>query len=97
MCNPKNVEREQEKAKKRRYLTEAEEAAEREREQQKEKEESKSTFNSADIIKQLYVRNCALCILSRFALTDDVFEADKCETNSQFLEAFHVAVSSNYQ
>ena len=49
-------------------------------------------MDSADIIKQLYVKNCALCILSRFGLTDDVFEFDKLDTNTQFIEALHIAV-----
>lgn len=53
-------------------------------------------MDSADIIKQLYVKNCALCILSRFGITDDVFEFDKLDTNTQFLEALHMAVRYVY-
>ena len=54
-------------------------------------------MDSADIIKQLYVKNCALCILSRFGLTDDVFEFDKLDTNTQFIEALHIAVRKEFK
>jgi hypothetical protein len=42
------------------------------------------------------VKNCALCVLSRFALLDDVFEADKVNTNAQYIESFHIAVNKQY-
>jgi len=54
-------------------------------------EAERDTLNSADVVQQLYVKNCALCVLSRFGLTDDVVDFDKVDVNSQFLEAFHYA------
>jgi hypothetical protein len=48
-------------------------------------------FSSNDIIRQIYVKNCALCVLSRFGVIDDVFEANKTECNLQFIEAVHLS------
>lgn len=61
-------------------------------------------FTSRDVIKQLRVSNCALCVLSHFDLTSDVHSllhssattttttgVDICDANCEFLEALHLA------
>ena len=56
-------------------------------------------FTSRDVIKQLRVSNCALCVLSHFDLTSDVLDirantsggVDTCDANCEFLEALHLA------
>jgi hypothetical protein len=50
-------------------------------------------FTSSDVIHQLYVKNCALCVLSRFGLTDDVpsNKSPIIESNWEFIEAVHLA------
>jgi len=58
----------------------------------------KIEFTSRDVIKQLHVSNCALCVLSHFDLTSDVDNlrantsgVNKCDANCEFLEALHLA------
>ena len=51
----------------------------------------KDKFTSSDVVKQLYLKNCALTVLSRFGITDDIFDIKKTENNTQFLEAMHLA------
>lgn len=46
-----------------------------------------------DIISQLFLRNCGLCVLSRFGITDDIHEptAKGADSNLEFIEAVHMA------
>jgi len=48
-------------------------------------------MNSKEFIAQLYVKNCALCVLSRFGIADDVSDIRQGEANVEFLEAVHMA------
>ena len=50
-------------------------------------------FTASDIIHQIYLKNCALCILSRFGLTDDVptSKSPIIDGNWEFIEAVHLA------
>ncbi len=58
-----------------------------------------NTLSGKDIVAQLYLKNCALCMLSRFAITDDVVDvkpsADgnlgNCESNVEFIDSLHLA------
>eukprot|EP01038_Epipyxis_sp_PR26KG_P007843 gene7843-10650_t len=50
-------------------------------------------LSSRQVTKQLYVRNCALCVLSRFGITDHVTEPmpKAAEANTEFIESMHLA------
>lgn len=56
-----------------------------------------SRLSSRDIVQQLYLRNCALCVMSRFGPTDDIRTASatemRCDAASNFelVEAVHLA------
>lgn len=55
--------------------------------------QDKGIFTVSDLIYQIYVKNCALCVLSRFGLTDDVpsNKSPIIEANWEFIEAMHLA------
>ena len=53
--------------------------------------DAKDRMTSSDIIRQVYVKNCALAVLSRFGMTDDIADTSKCDPNCHFLEAIHLA------
>jgi hypothetical protein len=54
---------------------------------------SKGVLTAEDLVRKLYVKNCALCILSRFGLTDDVLLTNSLtvDSNWEFVEAVHAA------
>ncbi|KAJ1427662.1 hypothetical protein B484DRAFT_450245 [Ochromonadaceae sp. CCMP2298] len=62
-------------------------------------EDARNTLSSLDVVQQVYVQNCALCLLSRFGLTDDLLKikgrsksgAEICDTNCEFIESLHLA------
>ncbi len=39
----------------------------------------------------MYLPNCALCVLSRFGVTDDIWDVKSCESNFELIEAMHLA------
>lgn len=47
-----------------------------------------------NVVQQMYLRNCALCVLSRFGITDDIWEIKNCESNFEFVESIHLAGQS---
>ena len=53
--------------------------------------DKRDSMNSKDFIAQLYVKNCALCVLSRFGLADDISDVREGEVNVEFTEAAHLA------
>lgn len=64
--------------------------------------EELTRLSASDVIKQLHLRNCALCVVSRFALTDDITEvrpmplptaapAATPDGNCEFVEALHLS------
>lgn len=59
-----------------------------------EKEKRRVKLDAKDIIEQLYLRNCALCVLSRFGISDDVYDAADGEQSFEFIEALHLAGAS---
>ena len=68
--------------------------AEKKRTLLQQDDDSRNTLSSRDIIRQIFVRNCALCVLSRFGLCDDVptvRNLEKCDSNCEFIEAMHLA------
>jgi hypothetical protein len=60
-------------------------------------DDARDRLSSWDVVQQVFVKNCALCTLSRFALTDDLLDIrapagwSLCDTNCEFIEALHVA------
>jgi hypothetical protein len=46
-----------------------------------------------DIVAQLFLRNCGLCVLSRFGMTDDIPDPSPklADSNAEFVEAMHMA------
>lgn len=63
----------------------------------KQEDYKKFKFTSKDIIKQLYVNNCALCVISHYDLINDLFgiqssrNLELCDANCEFIEALHLA------
>lgn len=57
------------------------------------KKKPATAFSASDFVKKIYVRNCALCVLSRFGLTDDVTQVDSLsiDSNWEFVEAMHIS------
>lgn len=51
----------------------------------------RSTINASDFVKQIYIKNCALCVLSRFGLIDDVYDINECDPSTEYIEAVHMA------
>lgn len=54
------------------------------------------TFNSSDVVKKLFLRNCGLAVLSRFGLSDDLLNHTSpiIDLNCDFIESFHLAGAS---
>lgn len=50
-----------------------------------------SGLTSKHIVQQMYLRNCALAVLSRFGPTDDVWDVKDSESNFEFIESVHLA------
>lgn len=50
-----------------------------------------SGLSSKDIVQQMYLRNCALAVMSRFGPTDDVWDVKDSESNFELIESFHLA------
>jgi hypothetical protein len=50
-------------------------------------------LTTSDMIRQIYAKNCSLCVLSKFGTTDDVQSAytKELEINCAFIEAAHLA------
>eukprot|EP01034_Spumella_vulgaris_P025126 gene25126-31545_t len=50
-------------------------------------------LTTSDMIRQIYVKNCSLCVLSKFGTTDDVESAytKELEINCAFVESAHLA------
>jgi hypothetical protein len=50
-------------------------------------------LSAADVIKKLYLRNCALTVLSKFGISDDITHVKSpiIDLNWDFIEAFHLA------
>jgi len=44
-----------------------------------------------DFVQQIYLPNCALCVLSRFGATDDIWDVKGTESNFEFIESVHFA------
>ena len=44
-----------------------------------------------DLVQQMYLRNCALCVLSRLGVTDDILDPRGAEANTEFIDAAHLA------
>jgi len=53
--------------------------------------DKRDSLNSKEFVAQLYVRNCALCVLSRFGIADDISDVRQGELNVEFIEAAHMA------
>lgn len=53
--------------------------------------DEKQEFMSTDVISNLFVRNCALCVLSRYSLTDDITILKQVDANIEFVEAVIMA------
>jgi hypothetical protein len=52
-------------------------------------------LTASDVVQQLYTRNCALCLLSRFGLSDGVADLRRSngveiESSVSFIDAFHL-------
>jgi hypothetical protein len=55
-----------------------------------------TTLASKDIIRQMNLSNCGLVFLSRFGVTDDIYDPRRCncEKNFEFIESFLLAGAS---
>jgi len=54
----------------------------------------RAKLDTKDIIEQLYLRNCALCVLSRFGVSDDIYDVSDCEQSFEFIDALHLTGAS---
>jgi hypothetical protein len=67
------------------------------RNREEREDDARDSLSARDVVRQVFVRNCALCIMSRYALTDDVPDIrspsgwSACDTNCEFIEALHLA------
>ena len=56
-----------------------------------DKKERRSTMNAREFVQQMYLRNCALCVLSRFGLMDDIYDPNSADPSCDFIESLHMA------
>jgi hypothetical protein len=67
------------------------------RNREEREDDARDSFSARDVVRQVFVRNCALCTMSRYALTDDLLDIrspagwSACDTNCEFIEALHLA------
>lgn len=60
-------------------------------------DDARHTLSAKEIVQQVFVKNCALCVLSRFGLIDDLKDIrspagwNLCDINCEFIEALHLA------
>ena len=51
-----------------------------------------ATLSSADIVRQLYLRNCTLCAMTKYVLTANLnnIKKNECEQSVELIEAMHL-------
>lgn len=67
------------------------------RNREEREDDARQVLSSKEIVQQVFVKNCALCVLSRYGLVDDLYDIrtpaswDRCDTNTEMIEALHLA------
>ena len=67
------------------------------RNREEREDDARDQFSAKDVVQQVFVKNCALCTMSRYALADDLRDIRTqagwglCDTNCEFIEALHLA------
>ena len=51
----------------------------------------RATITARNFVMQMYLRNCALCALSRYGLMDDVYDPNECDPSTEYIEATHMS------
>ena len=52
-------------------------------------------MTAREMVAQLFVSNCALCVLSRFAICEHVLHPNQADPNAEFIEAMHCTGASS--
>lgn len=60
-------------------------------------DDARQVLSSKEVIQQVFVQNCALCVMSRYGLVDDLTDIRTpaswglCDSNTEFVEALHLS------